>query len=189
MSAYQKRKNYFIDKSFQSRFIITFCLVVVLSSMLIIGYLLLSLQNSNTVAIENTKVTVKKTADFIFPITLETVLVVSLFSGAAVLVLTLLASHKISGPLFRLTKDIDKLSEGDLSTLFRIRGNDQLQQLAQKLNDMTVSLKEKLKLIKSAQNDVKSFLNDKNKNIPREESEELLILLNNLEEKINNFKS
>ena len=49
-------------------------------------------------AIENTRVTVKKTSDFIFPITVQTVTVVSLFSGMAIIVLSLLTSHKNCWP-------------------------------------------------------------------------------------------
>ena len=43
MTQQYRRKNYFIDKSFQAKFILLFCSVVIISSVLVIGLLLFSL--------------------------------------------------------------------------------------------------------------------------------------------------
>ena len=69
-----KRRNYFIDKSFQSKFIFKFALIVVISAALMTVATLYFSQDSNTVAIENTRVVVKKTSDFILPILAVTVI-------------------------------------------------------------------------------------------------------------------
>ena len=72
------RKHYFIDKEFQTKFILRFCGVVVVSSLLIGILIFLLSQNSTTVAIENTQVRVKTTADFILPVLVQTIIVVSI---------------------------------------------------------------------------------------------------------------
>ena len=58
-----KRRNYFIDKSFQTKFIIKFCMIVMVSSLLIGVFLFFLSRNLTTVAIENARVIVKSTSD------------------------------------------------------------------------------------------------------------------------------
>jgi nitrogen fixation/metabolism regulation signal transduction histidine kinase len=100
--------------------------------------------NSTTVAIENTQVTVKKTSDFIFPIIIQTIVIVTIFSAIATSILTLFISHKIAGPLFRLRREIEKLGAGNLNVNFSIREGDQLKNLATSLGQMACSLRSKI---------------------------------------------
>ena len=145
-----KRRNYFIDKKFQTNFIFKFCLIVVAGSLLIGAILLALTAGTTTVAIENTKVSVKNTADFLWPIIIITLLLVTLFSGLAVGILSLLISHKISGPLYRIKEEVKKLRSGDLTANFHIRKGDQLQELANDLKEMSANLQDKLKQMKES---------------------------------------
>ena len=92
-----RRRNYFIDKNFQSKFIIKFCIIVIISSLAVGVSIFYLSQNFTTVAIENAHVIVKKTSDFMLPIVAETLALVTLFSAIAVIILTLFTSHKIAG--------------------------------------------------------------------------------------------
>ena len=130
------RKNYFIDKDFQSKFIIKFCSIVIVSSLLIGVILFYSSRGFTTVAMEGSRVIVKRTSDLILPIIIETLLLVTVFSAVWAILLTLFTSHKIAGPLYRLKKEIDNLKNGNLNANFRTRKSDQLQNLARSLTDM-----------------------------------------------------
>lgn len=153
-----RRRNYFIDKKFQTNFIIKFSLIVILSS-LAIGFLVIFLsRNFTTVAIENAKVLVKRTPDFIFPIMFQTIIIVNIIAAFIVIILTLLTSHKISGPLYRIKREIGLLKKGDLNANFKIRKKDQLQDLANSLSDLTDSLKGKRALLKEKASHFKDIL-------------------------------
>jgi methyl-accepting chemotaxis protein len=143
-----KRRNYFIDKKFQAKFILKFCSIIVAASLLTGAALMVFSSNSTTVAIENTKVRVKSTADFLFPLMLQTILIVTIFSALAVILLTLFISHQIAGPLFRLRREIEKLGEGNLNVNFNIREGDQLKNLAASLAAMACSLRGKIELLR-----------------------------------------
>ena len=143
-----QRRNYFIDKSFQTRFILKFCFIAILAAIAIGISLFLLSANSTTVAIENTKVTVKTTADFILPFILQTIIVVTIFSAISVVFLTLFVSHKIAGPLYRLKREIDKLGNANFGAIFQIRTTDQLKELSSSLTSMSNSLKDKVTAIK-----------------------------------------
>lgn len=146
----KQRKRYFIEKNFQTRFVVTFCAVVFVSSLVLGGFLFLLSKGSTTVAIENTRVVVKNTADFLLPLILTTVIVVSVFSAVSVGILCIFVSHKIVGPLYRLRRQIQKIGQGDFNVDFHIRADDQMQDLAMSLGEMTSSLRDNIKSMKES---------------------------------------
>lgn len=183
-----KRRQYFIDKKFQTKFILKFSAVVIISSVLIGGLMFYLSQNSTTVAIENTKVSVKRTSDFIMPIIIETLLVVAVFSVLVVLFLTLFISHKISGPLYRLSREINALKEGDLGRNFNIRTKDQLQSLAKSLDEMSLSLRQNYLELRNKCTALKDYLEKKNFCISENDRSDISRILAEVEEKLNFFK-
>lgn len=154
-----RRKNYFIEKKFQSRFILKFCGLVIFGGLLTIAALYFLAMRSTTVAIVNSQVTARTTADFILPILIQTVLVVMVLSGLAVIALTLFVSHKIAGPLFRFKKVLNNLETGDFSSDFHIRNFDQLQDLARDFNEMIAKIRYELNLLKASSGSLKEKIN------------------------------
>lgn len=137
-----KRRNYFIDRSFQSKFIIKFCLIVIAAS-LMTGVLTYYFNTgTTTVAFENLKVVVKSTADFILPTIFFIIIIVTVFVGIATIIVTLLTSHKIAGPLYRLKAELEKMKSGNFSSPVRIRTKDQLQRIASEFDELRIELKD-----------------------------------------------
>lgn len=149
-----KRRIYLIEKSFQVKFILKFCGLVVFGGLLTIGLLYLLAMQSNTVSFVNSRVVVRATSDFILPILIQTVAVVIIIVGLATVMVTLLFSHKIAGPLYRLKKVLKDLEGGDFSSDFHIRHLDQLQDLADTFNNTINKTRDRIQVL---QNDVKSM--------------------------------
>lgn len=59
---------------------------------------------------------------------------------AAIAAISVLYSHKIAGPLFRIERNLDLIGSGDLTVNTRFRKTDQLFVLADELNAMVRSL-------------------------------------------------
>jgi len=148
MSTRTARRTYFIDKSFQSKFILKFCALVAIGGALTIAIVYFLARQSNTVAFVNSRVVVKTTADFILPLLIQTVVIVLVLISLATLAVALFVSHKIAGPLYRFKKVIQQLKEGDFCCDFKIRHLDQLQDLAQELNDMILKVRGEIKSLK-----------------------------------------
>ena len=178
-----KRRNYFIDKSFQAKFIIKFCMIVTISSLLIGALLFFLSRHLTTVAIENAQVIVKSTSDFMLPIIIETILLVTIFAALAVIALTLFASHKIAGPLYRLKREIDLFKNGDLKANFTTRKSDQLQDLAGSLFDMGKVFNNRHSELKGKLIEVKRSLEDS-----QSDKQAILKKLGELEQALNYFK-
>lgn len=156
-----RRKNYMIDKSFQGKFIVKFCLVVMLASLLT-GMLIyyFNLQTT-TVAFENSKVVVKSTSDFILPIMVQILIMVTVAASFAAASVTLFTSHKIAGPVYRLKIELERMKKGDLTTDVQLRANDQLQKAAEELEGLRSELQSNIKELKKNYESVKQAL-DKN---------------------------
>jgi methyl-accepting chemotaxis protein len=143
-----KRRQYFIDKNFQTWFILKFCTIVITSSFLTAILIYVLNRNTTTVAFENLKVVVKSTADFILPVLLQTIIVVAILVSIAAILVTTYISHKIAGPLYSLKRSMKKTEEGDLSFDFNIRKNDQFQGIDDEFNSMIKTLKQSLAVLK-----------------------------------------
>jgi methyl-accepting chemotaxis protein len=182
------RKNYLIDKKFQLTFIMKFCAVVILSS-IVIGSLIFYLsRNSTTVAIENTRVFAKPTSDFILPQLVIIVIVVASVFSSLLFVMTLFATHRIAGPMYRLRKDIDSLRGGDLTGSFIIRDKDQLKGLAKSLSDMGLVLRQKHSQLKVRTDSLRGFLKEKNYCVSLEDKERFSDLLKDIDDILAYFK-
>lgn len=156
----ERRKNYFIDKQFQTKFIVKFCLINIAAS-LSIGVLIYGLnQQSNTVAFENLRVVVKSTADFIRPILLFVIIVVTVLFSIATVVVVLLTSHRISGPLYRLTVELEKIKNKDVSQPIRIRATDQLQRLASECEAMRIAYQRSIQELKKSWRKIQTSLQE-----------------------------
>jgi methyl-accepting chemotaxis protein len=118
---------------------------------------------------------------------LPDLLVTNLFTlgliTVATIVVTLFVSHKIAGPIFRFEKELKEIGQGDLTKKIMPRKKDQITDLADCLNSMVFSLRQK---VLDIQTDVKHIRESAVKqNVPQEFIEQL----NVLHEKIgSNFK-
>lgn len=136
-----KRKNYFINKAFQTEFILKFCGLVIIGS-LVFGIILYMLsKNALTTSFENSRLVIKSTADYIFPGLLFGGLLVAVFTAIAAGVVVMFMTHRIAGPMYRFEKYIKEIGLGRLDADLKIRKKDQFQNMVGALNKMTDDLK------------------------------------------------
>lgn len=150
----KRRKIYYIKKEFQLAFIIKFCLLVILGAVVSGAVIYLVSQGSATTVFENSRIRIKSTADFILPAVLLSTAVVTVLVGLASVIVTLYASHKIAGPIYRIEKDLEKVMLGDLRVKFNLRKNDQLQALATMIEALVVNLGEDIKELRQARSEL-----------------------------------
>jgi methyl-accepting chemotaxis protein len=188
MSPKIRRSHFLIDKDFQVSFVLKFCAVVILASFIIGGGIFYLTLNSTTVSIENTKVIVKSTADFIFPSLVLMVAVVAFFSSLVLSIMALIISHRIVGPLYRLRKEIEMLKEGDFTKQFQVRNRDHLKDLAKSLGEMSGTLRKRHFELKRRSDQLKLFLKERNYNVPFEDKERFSLMLEGIDQILNFFK-
>lgn len=145
----ERRKNYYIGKKFQRRFIFKFCLLVIAGSLISGAMIYLMSGTTVTTIFDNARLTIKSTSDFILPSVLLASLIMIVLIGLATIFMTLFTSHRIAGPLYRMEKDIDEVAAGNLTKVFNLRASDELKAMAASLNALVHSLASKIAPVKS----------------------------------------
>ncbi len=178
----ERRTHYFIKRKFQSIFIIKFCALVLLGSLISTGIIYYITKGTVTTSFENLRLVIKSTADYILPAVLIATGIVAIVISIATIFLTLYTSHKIAGPLYRIEKELEKLEEGDLTVSIKLRSGDEIQYLAEKLNASISNIRNSLSDLKKEFYDLERlFQEDGAKNTKiKEQLEKIRKTLKNL---------
>jgi methyl-accepting chemotaxis protein len=175
---FTKRKNYFIKKDFQTRFILKFCLLLLLGVIISTGLLFIFSQDTLTSSFEDSRLQIKSTGLAILPSVILTNLMTLALIALASVGITLFVSHRIAGPLFRFEKDLKDIGKGDLTKRVSLRRKDQMMAIAKAMNEMAGGLQKKVQFI---QQDVEQI---KQKASHSKDAKDLLPDLEILTEKI-----
>jgi len=173
-----KRRHYFIKKGFQFRFILKFCLIILVGVIFSTGLLFLFSQGTLTSSFQQSRLVIKNTASAILSTVIYTNLITLGLITLATIVVTVFISHKIAGPMFRFEKELKEIGKGDLTKNIRLRKKDQITEIAVSFNETIASLHEKVFAIQS---DVEHLLESASK---RNAPEGLVEELNHLYQKI-----
>jgi len=141
---YKRRRIRIVKMEFQRNFILKFCAIIIFAALIIAAIVYALSISSTTTVFENSRLTVKSTADFILPLLILSCLAAIIGAGAVTIIVTLFISHRIAGPLYRLEKDIAEVNNGNLNVEIRVRKKDELQELAKSLNQMLKSIRNTL---------------------------------------------
>lgn len=144
-----QRRNYYIDKKFQTDFIVRFWLIVALGSLFTVVGVYWLAKNTTTVGIMDGRVAVHTTAEYLLPLMVQTVSIELAVVSLLTILMTLYISHKIAGPLHRLKVTLKALGNGNLKPM-HFRQGDQLQEVASSYNEALEKLNEKIKRIKNS---------------------------------------
>lgn len=145
-----RRRDYYIKKEFQRSFILRFCGLVIIGALISAAIVYYMSMSTVTTTFENSRLTIKSTADYILPAVLLSGAVVIIVIGLATVFMTLFTSHKIAGPLYRMEKDIGEVASGNLQVKFNLRTNDELKALAVSLDVMTHNLRKNIEAAKDS---------------------------------------
>ena len=143
-----RRKNYFIKKSFQTRFSLRFVVLILLEAALIAGLLLYISKGTLTTGYSGTELRIEKTASFFYVSFLLILLIASVAVGLVGMLVFIFYSHRIAGPLFRFQKSLQEIAGGDLTGRIHLRQKDQLGDLGESINLMAQAMDQRIGQLK-----------------------------------------
>jgi len=145
-----KRKNYLISKAFQFRyagiilFVMFFVSWVTGYTIYYTGWLLMGEKLANVYP-QGRLMSIMST--------INTTLLIRLFLITPIVILvSILLSHRIAGPIYRIQKYLKEVAKGDLSARLHLRKDDELQEFAACVNEMTDDLNNRINKIKGLVN-------------------------------------
>jgi len=137
----RRRKRYIIEGNFQARFILRFILVIVgatlLSTGAILGLFYFKYQTGGT-DLSSLIIVItpegETTVAGLFQVILMPLIAANLLVLCIVIPFSLLYSHKVAGPIYRLEQSMELLINGDMDFIITLRKNDEFKYLADKMN-------------------------------------------------------
>jgi methyl-accepting chemotaxis protein len=151
-----KRLHYFINEEFQGRYIFSYFLLVLIGSFIFIGVFSLFSSNTLSIVYENYHLQLGVTPQILFKKILSIQWLLLVFGGGFVVIITLLLTHRISGPFLKFEKNFDKMVGGDISEKIILRHTDEGKKLAQKINHFNHMLGAKLTLVENISSSIEN---------------------------------
>jgi methyl-accepting chemotaxis protein len=144
-----KRRNFFINKEFQGKYIFNYFLLVTIGSLVFIGVFSFFSSNTLSIVYDNYHLQLGVTPEILFKKILSTQWLFVVFGGGIVILVTLFLTHRVAGPFYRFEKSFDEMIEGDISNKIVLRQKDEGKELAHKINAFNFVLGDKLSIIEN----------------------------------------
>ncbi len=93
----------------------------------------------------STHISLKDTGEIIGPLYVYINVIDFLFVFILLIIASMWITKKTSGPLFRMSKDIMKVANGDLSVMLKLRSKDEFRDTASELNRMIAGMRDRFK--------------------------------------------
>lgn len=133
----KKRKNIVILKGFERHFILLSFLTVVTALILMIALIIGVMWLLDPLLLGSTSL-----QDAIY------IGIIGFVLLAATYYYTLRVDHRVSGPIFVLMRNLERMREGDLTTEMRLRQQDHLQLISASFNKSVEGLREHIQQVK-----------------------------------------
>lgn len=142
-----RRHTYIVDRKLQFRYILMFVLACLAGSMASLTLFNMLAMKRLDALIWSTHLNVESTGEILRPLSLYVNIADFIFVLLLLLLIAKWMIAKTSGPLYRMSNDVRKISGGDLSTEITLRQTDDFQSTAGELDKMTRSLRERFTII------------------------------------------
>ena len=129
-----RRRNYFIKKELQGKYIFIFFLAVILGGVVFSLIFTMLSADTLTIAYKNYDLTIGKTPSILLREILGTNWIFVLTAGLVVVVVSMFLTHRFAGPMFRFEKSVEEMLKGNFDFRIRLRKNDEGKELAEMMN-------------------------------------------------------
>jgi signal transduction histidine kinase len=155
-----RRRNYFIKKDLQGKYIFSFFIFVILGSILFTAILSFLSADTLTIVYDNYNVKIGQTPLMLLKEILSAHLIFIVTGGLLVVVLSMFLTHRFAGPIFRFEKSVEDMISGNFAFQIWLRNKDEGKELAEKINRLIMMLSATLKDLKQMNADMESTLSD-----------------------------
>lgn len=187
------RRRYIVDAGLQMRFTLLFVLVSLLGSIVaMVAFNLLAFRELKAL-IWSTHISAKTTGELIGPLFVYVNIISFLFVSVLLIITGIWMIRKVSGPLYGMSKDIIRVTNGDLLTSITLRQKDKLKDVAYELNIMVKSIRERFNIISEKYMGISKSIGGLKKEISNtgatiKDCNSILKNIEGLEAEINSFK-
>ncbi len=154
-----RRRNYFIQKTFQGKYIFNFYLLVIIGAIIFTAIFSYVTVDTLTVTYENYNLKLDRTPLMLFKQILTANWFIFIPVGLIVIIAAMFQSHRIAGPLFKIERILDEMSKGIINTDLFLRQKDEGKEIMNKLKEYNGFLAGKITDMRSLSHDIGQGLN------------------------------
>ncbi len=134
---FQRRKrNYLINKDLQGKLVLQY-LVLALLGTIALGFLFATTSSDHlTISYDNNAIEVGTTTQVLLGELLRNEVIFLLLGGALIILITIVWTHKIAGPLYRFEQTIKAMCNRQLDQTIYLRKGDEGKELGTKINQL-----------------------------------------------------
>jgi len=160
-----RRRNYFIKKELQGRYIFSFFIFVICGG--IIFTLIFSLLSANTLTVVYEDYTLRigqtplillkeiLSADWIFIVT----------AGLSVVIVSMFLTHRFAGPMYRFEKSVEEMLRGNFDFQIRLRKKDEGKELAAMMNQLISTISSNFREMRQLTDTIELKLKDASESV------------------------
>jgi methyl-accepting chemotaxis protein len=137
-----RRRRYIVSSGFQWRFVLGFVAVVLAGSGLATVLFNILAQRRLEELRWSAFVPVQSTGEVLKPLFVYVNLFSVMFVAVLLVITGALMLRKVNGPIYRITKDLKMIGEGNFSSVITLRQQDEFRDVAEALNEMLDRLRE-----------------------------------------------
>jgi methyl-accepting chemotaxis protein len=131
-----RRRNYFIKKDFQGKYIFTHFLSMIVGTLFFALLLTMLSMDSMSIAYDEYGLHIAKTPLLLFSNIFGIHWLLMVAVALIIIALSMRLAHRVAGPMYRFEMFLDKMIGGDFRGDLRLRGKDEGRDIAARLNDL-----------------------------------------------------
>jgi len=139
-----KRRHYFIDGKFQGQHVFNSYVLVLIVIVLFVGLFSFFTSDALTIVYTKSDLQLERTPLILLKKILLIAWILLIPGGIWITLRTILVSHRMAGPLFKLEKTMDEMCLGKIGEKIYLRQKDHCKDLAEKINALNTLYAEKI---------------------------------------------
>jgi methyl-accepting chemotaxis protein len=153
-----RRRNYFIKKDLQGKYIFSFFIFVITGSILFTLIFSLLSFDTLTIVYKNYNLQIGKTPFILLKEILGAHWIFIFTAGLTVVIISMFLTHRFAGPMYRFEKSLEEMIRGNFNFEIRLRKKDDGKELARMMNQLISMLSSKLKVMRHLTDEINSTL-------------------------------
>ena len=131
-----RRRNYFIKRDLQGRYVFNFFIFILFGTIIFTLIFSALTINTLTVVYEDYNLKIGKTPIVLLKEILKTHWFFLLTVGIAIVIASIFLTHRFAGPIYRFEKSVEEMIKGNFNFIIRLRKKDEGKELANLMNEL-----------------------------------------------------
>jgi methyl-accepting chemotaxis protein len=129
-----RRRQFFFQDSFQGKYILSYFLIAGLITVLFTVLFIYFTSDTLSITYGNQDLTLGRTPEVLMDMILSIHGILIFVCGLFIIYFTTRLTHRIAGPIYKISQTLDRMISGDLTQDIQLRKHDEYKEIAEKIN-------------------------------------------------------